>query len=85
MRCICGREFPYTKPGLSPNESPSFLSLKFQKGLRRLKVHKYSDLLYLILLDHPQCYKARQYIGDEGGGYEQQCDEQSFKGRDTFF
>ena len=21
MRSICGREFPYTKPGLSPNES----------------------------------------------------------------
>ena len=45
--------------------------------------HRNLCTLYLVFLDHPQRYKARQYIGHEGGGYEQQRDEQSFKGRDT--
>lgn len=61
MRCICGREFPYTKPGLSPNESPSFLSLKYRKGPRRLKVHKYSDLLYLIPMAEPDSLLDETY------------------------
>ena len=28
----------------------------------------------VLLLDHPQCYHASQYIGDEGGGYQHRID-----------
>ena len=45
--------------------------------------HRNLWTLYLVFLDHPQRYEARHYIGHEGGGYEQQRDEQSIKGRDT--
>ena len=40
-------------------------------------------LRLVLLLDHPQCYHARQYIGHEGGSYQQQRDEQPFEGSDT--
>ena len=31
-------------------------------------------LRLVLLLDHPQCYHASQYIGDEGGGYQHRID-----------
>ena len=31
-------------------------------------------LRLVLLLDHPQCYHARQYIGHEGGSYQHRID-----------
>ena len=31
-----------------------------------------------VFLDHSERYNASQYIGDEGGGYEQKGDEQAY-------
>ena len=38
---------------------------------------------FLGCLDHPQRHHARQNIGNERGGYQQQSDEQAIKGRDA--
>lgn len=59
------------------------LTFRVQRYEKKKKRPSFFKIKCDIKRLHPQRYHTCQYIGDEGGGYQQQGDEHPFKGRDT--